>query len=101
MEELTEDVKSKIDVAKHLSTLNTGTIVVVATFWGKFPHAVWTALVDYSVTFLLASLATCVIYLTWEPMRFRWLLRVAGASFYVGTMLLGLFASVNFAFGSK
>jgi hypothetical protein len=61
-EEMTkETLKTHYDLFKHLTTLDTGAIVILATFLTKLnPNTPNNPMVNYSVIFLAVSLLCCI-----------------------------------------
>lgn len=104
-----ERLKIKIDLVKHLSTLSTGSIVLIATFIDKLPKPIIHRqdLVT-AIAFLGLSLIASAMYLaatginrrSWnlsEPETMRELVfgLLAVGSFVLGVQSLGVFVIVN------
>ena len=94
-----ESRRIRIDILKHLSTLNTGSILIAGAMLEKFPHG---AVLPLACTFaaLICSLATCVVLLI-RPERIlisgnRLLFLVACVLFIIGISFLSLFVFGGF-----
>jgi hypothetical protein len=104
-----ERTKAMIEHAKHLTTLSTGSIVLVATFIEKaFPAPVWRPVATLSLlAFLLSILAAVVFQATTIPMIGKTeasdraenvgagSLMALWLAFFIGILLLALFAARN------
>jgi len=69
-----ERLKLEIDAIKHLSTLSTGSILLIATFFDKIPKSpFYREGLAVSLMLLTASLGGCVAYLMtpWTGNRWR------------------------------
>ena len=95
-----DDAKTRIELAKHFTTLSTGTIVLAATLFDKFSHPfLGRQLFVWSFVCLINSL-TGGVALLMAPERitrrrnvllYRWV----GISFVLGILLLYYFAYTN------
>jgi|ERR1039458_5723828 hypothetical protein len=101
-----ERTKVEIDVVKHFTTLNTGSIVLTATLLGQFHKPVVAPnLIALSLGFLLVSLIACVWYL-WTPWSRaergqindagnRIAFPLTGSAFLIGILCLAVFSYQN------
>ena len=106
-EKLSADrTKIKIDFLKHATSLSTGSIVVVATFFDKFPKP----LANAGLLILAVALLSMSLLCSWMEMGFlvfqsslfpkhgepdKTLVVLTLLGFYGGTICLGLFAIAN------
>lgn len=94
------DAKTLLDLVKHFTTLNTGTIVIAATVFDKFHNpALGRHLFVWAFVFLICSLTSCVALLM-APERIllrrnRLLYRWVGISFVLGILFLWFFTFSN------
>lgn len=101
-----ERAKVAIDVVKHVSTLSTGSIVLIATLLDKFPKPIaaqWQ--LAAAILCLVFCLACCLYYLVYVGVSGNWKERntgiggvvgmLIGWSFLVGILFLGIFAIQN------
>lgn len=97
-------LKLEVDVVKHLSTLNTGSILIVATFLDKLGKSVLhPERLAFSLLCLVCSLGACVIYLMtpWVQSKQARVISILNSLlflaacllFFVGIMFLGVEAS--------
>lgn len=102
-----ERLKIEIDVVKHISTLTTGSIVIVVTLADKLPKPlIHPGFLCWALALLVVSLACCVGYLVtpWSIGEPRQLVTLgnslvffaAGMFLLVGIALLAIFGLVNF-----
>jgi hypothetical protein len=106
--------KVAIDYAKHVSTLASGSIVVVATFFEKFADLKFRTLVGWAMGLLASSiLLSCVSMLALilhgarpelRPIKLvaymqTVLLSLSVMLFFTGIFALSLFIMLNVAFG--
>lgn len=102
-----ERLKLEIDVVKHVSTLSTGSLVLIVTLADKLPKPLlYPQLVQASLCCFVASLLCCLLYLVspWSVdtsersfvtiTNFLAFL-AAGLSLVLGIGLLGVFGIVN------
>jgi hypothetical protein len=103
-----------IDYLKHLTTLSTGSIVVIATFWekigkkGQLKSTVITSIVGFSVSVLSAVIAHTLLIVYERPGSIsqspKWVYSLGGLSllgtwvgFLIGIIGLAYFALKNLA----
>jgi len=98
------DAKTRIELVKHFTTLNTGTIVIAATLFDKFNHPFFRRrLLVWSFVFLINSLTSSVALLM-APDRItlprnRRLYIWVGVSFVLGILFLWFFTFFNLQAG--
>jgi len=98
------------DTFKHLTTLSTGSILLLVTFFDKFKFLQWKFLATISliafiistlISFLLMLFLAKDVYIMGKPTSRDWLFRlgawVAAVSFVLGIIILVLFAASNFS----
>ena len=108
--EYREQIKLYVEYLRHLTTLSTGSIVLIVTFLERlFSKPLWKVAVVISlVGFMVSVLASIVVYTVtiWFPSEnFRKSNRLAGihglgiiftwAGFLIGILCLGIFALRN------
>src|SRR4051794_35035875 len=108
--DFSDRMKLSIDIVKHLTTLASGSIVLVSTFVSKTQAGVYhKGWIITSISFLLISLLASITHLFFglfhskpgEPNRsvvnlVSFSFVIAFASFFGGIVYLGLFALTNF-----
>lgn len=109
-----ESYRAERDFYKHLTTLSTGSVILIATFLEKvFPNPEWTELVNVSLSGFAVSVVGCAVMYalsvldtdselslhTQMPTRWvGWLPITAGlGGFFVGIASLAAFAIHNLA----
>lgn len=107
-----ERTKLAMDLVKHLSTLATGSIVLIATLLEKFPKPLREQdTLIWSVISFITCTVSCTAYwffgaIVWHWLRTNWsdrqvrlfffvLAVILTASFAFGVILLGIFAIKN------
>jgi hypothetical protein len=98
------------DTFKHLTTLSTGSILLLVTFFDKFKLLQWKFLATLSlVAFIVSTLVSFLLMLflakdvsimgkpTSRDWLFRWGAWVAAVSFVLGLIILVFFAANNFS----
>jgi hypothetical protein len=107
-----ERTKLAADIVKHISTLATGSIVLVPTFTDKIHNPILkSSLLVTAIAALMICLLCCVVYLflvgvpsRWDatvvrPTSVRWGMQCAAGALYVsfavGVKMLGFFGIAN------
>ncbi len=109
-DETKDGVKLLFDAFKHMTTLSTGSILLLATFLRNIAHGEYSSLFAIcSVSFFLLSILCSVIILILLPkiigatgqdqeLTGKVFMRSAGAaavSFFIGILSLGIFVILN------
>lgn len=109
----TDLAKVGIDYVKHISTLSSGSIVVLATFFEKLADLRFKALVGISMAFLASSILLSCVSMLWLMLhgarpekrtiklarRQTLFVSLSVMSFITGIYFLAMFVMLNVAFG--